>query len=549
MLDRWAVMNVGRIGSMGLFFMGFFHKEEVLPLNNIIVHIPHASEYIPSFALSDYDPVVLKTEKGLMTDRYTDELFAFPCERVVFPFSRLFCDVERFRNDDMEDMSKIGMGAVYTATSQGEKLREITDDFKMHILREYYDPHHKRLEKSVGAALNESGECLVLDGHSFHPVPLPYEPDQTPGRPDICIGTDSYHTPEKLTDMICTFWRDEGYSVATNRPYGGALVPMRYYGKNRNVHAVMIEINRGLYLDKDGGENDRLFSYQGFAPENVFPDKRCILIQEKGEVWYMRLIFIRHGEPDYQNDTLTEKGFREAELLAERTKNWRNIKSVYVSPLPRAQYTADPTLKALGMTGITLDWMREFGYPIDRELHPRKLGFMWDLTPAYYMRHSELFDINHWAESEIPLSGNIRYYYDMVTGNFDKLLAEYGYVRDGLTYRSDPEHVPSNAHQICNGHTIENMKNREKDYTEDNLVFFAHFGVNSIVISHLINCSPYVLLNGDIQATSAVTVLIGEESEPGFTNFRIQVLGDTSHLRFAEEPVSYYGAFAPVFQQ
>ena len=32
----------------------------------------------------------------------------------------------------------------------------------------------------------------------------------------------------------------------------------------------------------------------------------------------MKLLLIRHGEPDYTIDSLTEKGWKEAELLAER---------------------------------------------------------------------------------------------------------------------------------------------------------------------------------------------------------------------------------------
>ena len=36
----------------------------------------------------------------------------------------------------------------------------------------------------------------------------------------------------------------------------------------------------------------------------------------------MRLIFIRHGDPDYKNDGLTEKGMREAELIAKRVASW-----------------------------------------------------------------------------------------------------------------------------------------------------------------------------------------------------------------------------------
>ena len=221
-------------------------------MKNIIVHIPHASEHIPSFAIPDYDPDILKQEKAVMTDKYTDELFLFPCERVVFPCSRLFCDVERFRDDSMESMSKIGMGAVYTATSEGEKLRDVTDERKQQILREYYDPHHIGLEKSVTAGLKTYGECLIVDGHSFWPDPLPYEPDQSPERPDICIGADRFHTPETLVDGLCSFWEENGFSTAVNRPYAGALVPMRFYKKNRNVQAVMVEINRRLYMQKDG---------------------------------------------------------------------------------------------------------------------------------------------------------------------------------------------------------------------------------------------------------------------------------------------------------
>ena len=44
----------------------------------------------------------------------------------------------------------------------------------------------------------------------------------------------------------------------------------------------------------------------------------------------MRIIFVRHGEPDYANDTLTPKGWREAELLSQRLKNW-DIDAFYTS--------------------------------------------------------------------------------------------------------------------------------------------------------------------------------------------------------------------------
>lgn len=49
----------------------------------------------------------------------------------------------------------------------------------------------------------------------------------------------------------------------------------------------------------------------------------------------MRLIFIRHADPDYVKDSLTEKGWREAELLARRTAQWK-VDHIFCSPLGRA---------------------------------------------------------------------------------------------------------------------------------------------------------------------------------------------------------------------
>ena len=60
----------------------------------------------------------------------------------------------------------------------------------------------------------------------------------------------------------------------------------------------------------------------------------------------MKILIIRHGDPDYSIDSLTEKGWREAELLSERLKD-AGITSFYCSPLGRANDTAKPTLDKL----------------------------------------------------------------------------------------------------------------------------------------------------------------------------------------------------------
>ncbi|MBP5384578.1 MAG: histidine phosphatase family protein, partial [Lachnospiraceae bacterium] len=61
----------------------------------------------------------------------------------------------------------------------------------------------------------------------------------------------------------------------------------------------------------------------------------------------MKLVIIRHGEPDYEIDGLTEKGKVEADLLAERLAGF-HMDEIYVSPLGRARETAEPTLTKCG---------------------------------------------------------------------------------------------------------------------------------------------------------------------------------------------------------
>ena len=89
----------------------------------MIIHIPHASTFIPPEYRDAFDSEKLTHELAVMTDWYTDELFSSDAPRVVFPVSRLVCDPERFRADAEEVMSTIGMGAVYTNCSDGTPLR------------------------------------------------------------------------------------------------------------------------------------------------------------------------------------------------------------------------------------------------------------------------------------------------------------------------------------------------------------------------------------------------------------------------------------------
>lgn len=260
----------------------------------------------------------------------------------------------------------------------------------------------------------------------------------------------------------------------------------------------------------------------------------------------MRIIIIRHAEPDYEHGTLTEKGMREAALLADRISKW-NVTEFFCSPISRAQLTAEPTLKALGRTAATMDWLREFdGFVHDDSIAPNQELWPWDFMPEYLEAHQELFTYDECFEKGIYTTGPVKARYEDSCNEMDKLLAKYGYVRDGLIYRSPKDRIATNHYMVYDGNTLEHMKDAKVD--ENTLVFFCHQEIAQALIAHLTNIPLNTMWQGFFLPTSSVTVLGSEERVPGQAIFRCQVFGDTSHLLQAQEPISYYGNMTSPFQ-
>jgi len=223
----------------------------------MILHIPHSSRNIPEalrgqFVLDDH---ALEQEAARVTDAFTDELFDYPdaC-RVVFEVSRLVVDVERFSHDCDEPMSRVGQGMIYTKTCTGEPLRrELSEEERRFLKSKYYVRHHELLRRAVLDDLLARGKSLIVDCHSYPSRPLPCDVSQDENRPDFCIGTDAFHTPPALLQVVDSAVRGRWYSVGINSPYSGTLVPSAYYRKNPNAWSVMIEVNRNLYMDEKAG--------------------------------------------------------------------------------------------------------------------------------------------------------------------------------------------------------------------------------------------------------------------------------------------------------
>ena len=153
----------------------------------------------------------------------------------------------------------------------------------------------------------------------------------------------------------------------------------------------------------------------------------------------MKLLIIRHGEPDYSIDSLTEKGWREAALLKNRLEKLP-ITAFYCSPLGRAKDTAKPTLQVLNRNAEICDWLQEFpAYVIDPVSGNHRIP--WDILPVNLAKEPRYYHPTAWLQTELMQSGNVQEKYTAVCTQLDSLLARHGYVHNGsVFYAENPNH-------------------------------------------------------------------------------------------------------------
>lgn len=230
-------------------------------MKKLILHIPHSSVNIPLLDGYIQDADKIQNELIKLTDWYTDELFYSDSDSMIIaPFSRIFCDVERFENDEDEIMSKVGMGALYESFDDGSLLRKVSPSLRSRIITDYYWKHHNALLEEVNKQLKNDGSCLIVDCHSYPSKPLIRDLDQTTARPDFNIGTDNYHTPQKLIDASIAYFEQKGYSIGVDWPYKGTIVPLEHYQKNKKVNSIMLEVSRELYLNEPSSEKSEKYN-------------------------------------------------------------------------------------------------------------------------------------------------------------------------------------------------------------------------------------------------------------------------------------------------
>ena len=232
----------------------------------------------------------------------------------------------------------------------------------------------------------------------------------------------------------------------------------------------------------------------------------------------MKLLIVRHGDPDYSIDSLTPTGWVEAELLSHRLSKL-DVKQFYVSPLGRAKDTAKATLEKMGRTAIVKLWLREPAVPAP---YNQKKGCFWDWLPQDWTANPDFYDLDKFWDAPFFQETGLKEIVLDVWKGLDELLADHGYVREGKLYRVEQAN-------------------------EDTIVLVCHFGLQCVLLGHLLGISPMILWHGACAAPTSVTTLVTEERRKGIAAFRMSSFGDISHLYVADQPPAFAARFCETY--
>ena len=223
----------------------------------------------------------------------------------------------------------------------------------------------------------------------------------------------------------------------------------------------------------------------------------------------MRIIFVRHGEPDYAHDCLTETGRRQAAAVAERLAV-EGIDGIWTSPMGRAAETAEFTARRLGLPVRTLDFMHEVSWGgVQAEDVPEE-GHPWTLADRMIAREDFDFYASDWRKHPYFAENAITRDYGRVAAAFDGFLRERGYAHEGTRF-------------LCGA---------EKQET---VAVFSHGGSGACVLAHLLALPlPYVCTVMPYDYTSVI--ILNFPVRPGeYVHPRIELFNDTAHIRGSAE--------------
>ena len=230
----------------------------------------------------------------------------------------------------------------------------------------------------------------------------------------------------------------------------------------------------------------------------------------------MLLYIIRHGDPIYDPDSLTEKGKQQAQALARRL-SVHGLDKIFSSPMIRAQQTAQPTCDLLKLDKEILDWTSEQALWDETAitLEDGRSEWCFHLPEAFVKKPEMLTWGDAWPDQEPYCRGpKTREGYARVCRESDAFTERLGYRREGMMYRP----IRPN---------------------DDRIAVFCHQGFGTTWLSHLLAIpAPLYWASFDL-SHSSITILHFKNTTEGLVAPMCITSSDTSHIYADRLPLQF----------
>lgn len=273
------------------------------PGSSVVIHVPHSSRSIPKEVRAGIvlDDAALARELDAMTDAFTDVIAERAADEAgrrpwlfINRLSRLVVDPERFP-DEREEMNAVGMGAVYTRTTTGAALRSASVDEISGLVDHYFHPYADAFAQLVDERLDAVGKVTIIDLHSYPLRALPYELHAEGPRPEVCLGSDAFHTDTFILSRAREAFERHTPTgdVGVDSPFTGCYVPLKHYRKTPDVQGLMIELRRDLYMDGSFALREDAVAPMIVALVEVIDEIDCLtdLFGKRNDLETLRLVF------------------------------------------------------------------------------------------------------------------------------------------------------------------------------------------------------------------------------------------------------------------
>lgn len=231
-----------------------------------LFNLPHSGNIYPERFVSRARLDALRLRRS--EDAFVDELFAGVVDqgatllRARFP--RAYVDVNRepyeldptmfdgplpaFANTRSVRVAG-GLGTIPRIVAEAEEIyaERLPVAEALGRIAFLYKPYHRALRSRLEALRARFGVAVLIDCHS-----MPSLKREEPRRPDIVLG-DRFGTScaGLVIDLAQECFQRLGYAVVRNKPYAGGYITETYGRPADGLHALQIEVNRGLYMDED----------------------------------------------------------------------------------------------------------------------------------------------------------------------------------------------------------------------------------------------------------------------------------------------------------